>query len=141
MEPAGPPPLKARYAWKCFCGQLSRNSVLGSPASRWGAEGRAVARPRCWDMGGQEPGRAATGAGPLALLPPLPPAEGQCPGTSRGLRYPLTQEKADVWRGTQARLPVLGTSLPGKAELKQETISFSCQRGVFKQKPSSQTNA
>lgn len=30
VEPAGSPLLHARYAWKYFCGQLSRNSVLGS---------------------------------------------------------------------------------------------------------------
>lgn len=46
VAPAGSPPLNARYAWRYCCGQLSRNSVLGSPASRCGAKGQAVERLR-----------------------------------------------------------------------------------------------
>lgn len=35
VEPAGSPPLNAHYAWRYFCGQLSRNSALGSCEQMW----------------------------------------------------------------------------------------------------------
>lgn len=54
VEPTGSPLLIARYAWRCFCGQLSRNSVLGSPGSRRAGCGEAQPLGRGILVWGQE---------------------------------------------------------------------------------------
>lgn len=70
VEPAVSPQLDARYALRCFCGQLSRNSAPSSPqradvgprggCGLWGGPDSGTWGSR---LGGHEPGRAATGDG------------------------------------------------------------------------------
>lgn len=141
-EPAGSPLPHARGAWRCPGDSWAGAVPRGRPASRCGAEGRAAARPRRWNTGfwawGPGPGRAAPQSREdpwgscLSLLRACPWTLAR--GTPWGLRYAVDLgEGRRVERDPRAGLPVLRTSLPGKAELKQETISFSCHRVVPKQ--------